>query len=152
MKSAAVKKLPSPNFVSTRRLVRGQVPGLAQFSRGCPALFSRGLTTDKHVHDNRLVEPLLAQVSGKVRQVTADGNYDFQAARLPIRARGATDLIPPRADAVIVPDWPRPGRDQALKLIARWGGRAAWKRHIGYHQRSLIETAFSPMKGRLGPR
>ena len=108
--------------------------------------------TDKHVHDNRLVEPLLAQVSGKVRQVTADGNYDFQAARLPIRARGAMDLIPPRADAVIVPDWPRPGRDQALKLIARWGGRAAWKRHIGYHQRSLIETAFSPMKGRLGQR
>ncbi len=108
--------------------------------------------TDKHVHDNRLVEPLLAQVKGALRQVAADGNYDFQTARLPIRARGALDLIPPRADAVIVPAWPRPGRDQALKLIARLGGRAAWKRHTGYHQRSLIETAFSRMKGRLGQR
>jgi hypothetical protein len=108
--------------------------------------------TDKHVHDNRLVEPLLARVKGTIRQVTADGNYDFEAARLPIRARGALDLIPPRADAVIIPAWPRPGRDQALKLIARLGGRAAWKRQTGYHQRSLIETAFSRMKGRLGQR
>jgi len=59
--------------------------------------------TDKHVQDNRLVGPLLSQVKGSIRLVTADGNYDFQTARLPIRARGALDLIPPRADAVIVP-------------------------------------------------
>ena len=46
----------------------------------------------------------------------------------------------------------QPSRDRALALIARPGGRAAWKRHTGYHRRGLIETAFSRMKGHLGQR
>jgi IS5 family transposase len=91
-------------------------------------------------------------VADPIGQVTADGNYDFDTCREAIRARGARDLIPPRANAVIDPRHPRPERDAALRQIARLGSRKAWKKRVGYHRRSLIETAFSRLKRRLGQR
>jgi IS5 family transposase len=108
--------------------------------------------TDKFEHDKNLVEALLQPVADPIGQVTADGNYDFDTCREAIRARGARDLIPPRANAVIDPRHPRPERDAALRQIARLGSRKAWKKRVGYHRRSLIETAFSRLKRRLGQR
>jgi IS5 family transposase len=108
--------------------------------------------TDKFEHDKNLVEALLQPVADPIGQVTADGNYDFDTSREAIRARGARDLIPPRANAVIDPRHPRPERDAALRQIARLGSRKAWKKRVGYHRRSLIETAFSRLKRRLGQR
>jgi IS5 family transposase len=108
--------------------------------------------TDQHEHDKEQVEPLLAQVPGAIARVTADGNYDFNSTREAIAARGARDVIPPRADAVIRPSQPRPERDQAVRRIALLGSRKAWKRESGYHVRSLIETTIYRLKARLGQR
>lgn len=108
--------------------------------------------TDKLGHDKEQVEPLLAQIPGAIARVTADGNYDFNSVREAVEARGARDVIPPRADAIIHRATRRPERDQAVRLIQQLGSRAAWKQQVGYHRRSLIETAISRLKGRLGQR
>jgi IS5 family transposase len=108
--------------------------------------------TDKFEHDKEQVARLLAQVPSAIARVTADGNYDFNSAREAIAARGARDVIPPRADAVIQPAHPRPERDQAVRRIAQLGSRKAWKVESGYHRRSLIETAIYRLKTRLGHR
>lgn len=108
--------------------------------------------TDKLEHDHEQMAALLAQLTAPPERVIADGNYDFNACRRVIRARAATDLIPPRANAIIHPACSRPGRDEALRLIEQLGSRRAWKQHVGYHRRSLVETAMFRLKSRLGQR
>lgn len=108
--------------------------------------------TDKYDHDKDQVAALLAQVVDPIQRVTADGNYDFDSSREAIRAYGAQDLIPPRANAVIQPNSPRPERDRAIQLIETLGSKAAWKEAVGYHQRSLVETAMYRIKGQFGER
>ena len=46
---------------------------------------------------------------------------------------------------------PPPLRDENLRQI-RQRGRTAWKRHSGYHRRSLAETAFFRFKTIFGER
>ena len=109
--------------------------------------------TDKYEHDQNLVPALLDAIAAPLAHVTADGNYDFHFARNAIAAHGAAALIPPRADAVVDPRPPRPERDAAVRWIQTHAtGRKGWKKRSGYHRRSLVETAFSRWKGRLGTR
>jgi len=105
-------------------------------------------------HDADQAEALLDAVSGRINSVTADGAYDKWKVYDAIERRGARPKIAPRHDAKIKRHanaaGPRLARDEAIRMIRRMG-RKNWKRLIGYHCRSLAETAFSRLKTIFGP-
>jgi hypothetical protein len=105
-------------------------------------------------HDADQAEALLGAVPGKIDSVTADGAYDKWKVYEAIERRGARPKIPPRHDAKIkrhaLAAEPRLARDEAIRMIRRVG-RKNWKKKIGYHCRSLAETAVSRLKTIFGP-
>jgi hypothetical protein len=104
-------------------------------------------------HDGPELPGLLEAVEGPVEAVYGDGAYDGFDNHKAIRARGARPVIPPRHGAAITPPRdlidPPPTRGQAVRRIAEIG-RKAWKREVGYHRRSLAETAMGRYKGTNG--
>jgi hypothetical protein len=105
-------------------------------------------------HDADQAEALLDEVPGKINTVTADGAYDKWKVYGAIEGRKARPKIPPRHDAKIKRHanaaGPRLARDEAIRMIRRIG-RKNWKKRIGYHCRSLAETAVSRLKMIFGP-
>ena len=107
--------------------------------------------TARAVADHTQVGTLVRQVPGRVTQCSADGAYDYNDVYRWFHRRRTRLTIPPRAGAA-------PGRDPWLKQrnasIARMGeiGRDGWKREVGYHRRSLVETTFFRLKTILGDR
>lgn len=104
---------------------------------------------------------LLDRVTVPVCAVAADMAYDKRACRIAIHDRGARQLIPPQKNAALARD-SAPAlqeRDDAI-LFFRHNtingdpalARAAWKRHVGYHVRSRVETVFSQLKTHTGDR
>lgn len=109
--------------------------------------------TDNGVHDADQVEPLLEQVDGKVRTLYGDGAYDQWKVYQGLDKRGVDAIIPPRKNARIKQHGnsaadPLP-RDECVRQIRR-DGRKAWKQSIGYHRRSLAETAVHRLKQCFG--
>ena len=93
----------------------------------------------------------------KLEAVYGDGAYDNEYCRGAIYARGARQVIPPQKNAKLqgkdkIPELHE--RDEAVKRIRAFGtdGRAAWKREVGYHKRSLVETAMYRSKQIFGGR
>jgi hypothetical protein len=111
------------------------------------------LTTNA-AHDADLAEALLGEAPGRIDTVTADGIYDKWKVYDAIERRGARPKIPPRHDAKIKRHanavGPRLARDEAIRMIRRIG-RKNWKKKIGYHCRSLAETAVFRLKTIFGP-
>jgi Transposase DDE domain len=111
------------------------------------------LTTNA-AHDADLAEALLEEAPGTIATVTADGIYDKWKVYDAIERRGARPRIPPRHDAKIKRHakaaGPRLPRDEAIRMIRRIG-RKSWKKLIGYHCRSLAETAVFRLKTIFGP-
>jgi hypothetical protein len=104
-------------------------------------------------HDADQAEALLEVVRGKINSVTADGAYDKWKVYETIDQRGARPRIAPRHDAKIKRHantaGPRLARDEAIRMIRRIG-RKNWKKTIGYHCRSLAETAVFRLKTIFG--
>ncbi len=105
--------------------------------------------------DGQLLEELLGQVAGEIRQVTGDGAYDKRHCYEALRERGARAVIPPQQGARI---W-RHGNSQAERLARdenvrriRRVGRRQWKRESDYHRRSLAETTMFRLKMIFGER
>ena len=103
--------------------------------------------TENSVGDLEPVVELLEEAArvAPLASMTGDGAYDSHAlhdilALGPIEAR-----IPPDKNAVIRRHGnaagPKLPRDEAIRAIRRMG-RKAWKRKVGYHQRSLAETTM----------
>jgi IS5 family transposase len=109
--------------------------------------------TDNSVHDSEPVAPMLKQVRNKVRKFYGDGAYDPWKVRNELENRGIEQVIPPRRDAKIKrhgnSKQPRLERDEAIRNIRKYG-RKGWKQRIGYHRRSLAETAMFRMKTCFG--
>lgn len=105
--------------------------------------------TENSGHDADQVEPLLQQIPGKIRKFYGDGAYDPWKVRHALATRNTEAIIPPRRDAKIKQHGnsgqPPLPRDEAIRTIRRLG-RRAWKRRVGYHRRSLSETAMYRMK------
>ena len=99
--------------------------------------------------DGEVLPGLLEQVEGPIGQVDADGAYDTRAVYATGQARGATVVVPPRANAV--PGEPEHPRTQALADIAA-PGLAAWQDATGDHRRSLAENAIYRCKQLFGER
>ena len=99
------------------------------------------------------VEPLLDQVNRPVENLYGDGGYDHWHVYQTLDRRQIQPVISPRKNASIRQHGnsaakPLP-RDEALRQIRR-DGRKAWKQNVGYHRRSLVETAFFRIKRCFG--
>jgi hypothetical protein len=111
--------------------------------------------TEGNEHDAGQVEPLLDQVRADVGTFFGDGAYDQRKVYNTLADRGIDVIVPPRKNAKI---WqhgntsadPLP-RDECVRQIRR-DGRRAWKESIGYHRRSLAETAMGRMKTCFGDK
>lgn len=106
-------------------------------------------------HDGDQAAALLDEVPGKINSVTADGGYDQWKVYETIKQRGARPKIAPRRNAKIkrhaLSAGPRLARDETIRMIRRIG-RKNWKKRIGYHCRSLVETAVFRLKTIFGHR
>jgi hypothetical protein len=107
--------------------------------------------------DAALVSPLLAQITGPIASVTADGAYDGEPVYRAVSERQpdppAAVVVPPRATAVPGPtaDAAPTQRDRHIRTI-RGKGRMGWQRAVGYGKRSLGETAVFRYKAIIGRR
>jgi hypothetical protein len=109
--------------------------------------------TENSCHDADQVDPLLDQVRGSVDNFYGDGAYDQRKVYKTLSRRIVAAIIPPRRNAKISQHGnasrPSLSRDVAIRAIRR-EGRKAWKERVGYHRRSLSETAMQRMKGCFG--
>lgn len=108
--------------------------------------------TSNNVSDAAVIPDLLQQLPADetLESLTGDGAYDTQPAYEAVIRRGAIPIIPPRKNARIRRGSVFEYRNAAITACRRLG-RSIWKRWIGYHRRSLVETKMHCIK-RLGER
>jgi Transposase DDE domain len=111
--------------------------------------------TENSGHDADQVDELLDQVNGPVDAFYGDGAYDQWKVYDSLRGREIQPIIPPRRNAKIKQHGNAHQtplvRDEAIPSIRRVG-RKQWKKDIGYHRRSLAETAMYRMKCCFGDK
>lgn len=109
--------------------------------------------TENSCDDASQVDPLLDQVPGSTNAFYGDGAYDKWKVYTTLDRRGTKAIIPPQRNAKISQHGnsrKRPlSRDVAIRAIRR-RGRRHWKESVGYHRRSLSETAMYRMKSCFG--
>jgi hypothetical protein len=110
------------------------------------------LTTNGHGDANQ-VAPLLEQIARPVEKFYADGGYDYWHVYDLFLQENIKPIISLRKNASIrqhgnSASAPLP-RDEHLRQIRR-DGRTAWKKAVGYHRRSLAETAMFRIKRCFG--
>ena len=103
------------------------------------------LVTNKDVVDPRVLPRLLKQVEARVGRVYADGAYDARGCYQAIYQKGALAIIPPRKGATLWQDEYLQDRNKNLRGVHRRGPKE-WKKKVGYHRRSLVETAIFRLK------
>ncbi len=111
--------------------------------------------TENSADDAGQVAPLLDQAPAEIEILYGDGAYDQRKVYDALAKRKIDVIVPPRKNAKI---WqhgntggdPLP-RDEAIRTIRRVG-RKEWKKDIGYHRRSLSETAMWRMKSAFGDK
>lgn len=108
--------------------------------------------TSNNVSDAAVIPDLLEQLpeDEDLESLTGDGAYDTQQVYEAVAKRGALAVIPPRKNARIRKGGVFAHRNAAIAACRRLG-RILWKRWIGYHRRSLVETKMNCIK-RLGER
>ena len=98
--------------------------------------------TKNDVHDGTILPNLLED---NVKDVYADGAYDWKELHKDVENNGGKLIAPPRKDAVISVPENEAGilttRDKYVVDIEE-KTLAEWKKEIGYHVRSLSETQF----------
>jgi hypothetical protein len=107
--------------------------------------------TEAGVADPDVLPALLAQVEDEdavIGQVSGDGAYDTRGCYDAIAERQAQPCIPPRETAV---PWEESHPRTAAVTACRELGRATWKQAVGYHRRSVVETAMYRYKQLIGP-
>lgn len=113
------------------------------------------LLTGNDTHDGDAVEPLVNQIQPVVEGFYGDGAYDQQKVYQTLSEQEIWTIIPPRKNAKIQQHRNSNSdpldRDECLRQIRR-EGKSAWKESIGYHRRSLAETAMSRLKNSFGDR
>lgn len=99
--------------------------------------------------DASQVDPLLDQASHSTHAFYGDGAYDKWKVYHTLAKHGTKAIIPPQRNAKISQHGNSSqsplSRDVAIRAIRR-RGRRRWKEDVGYHRRSLSETAMYRMK------
>ena len=109
--------------------------------------------TENSGHDADQVAPMLEQIDQPIEAFYGDGSYDKWKVYGTLESEGIHAVIPPQHNAKIkqhgnVSEEPLL-RDEAIRGIRRLG-RKGWKREVGYHRRSLAETAMFRLKQTFG--
>ena len=112
--------------------------------------------TDNHTSEHKQLDDLLGSYHGKIAQVLTDAGYDYHNSYEVIQSHGASPIIAPIVNPAhpkkslkkLRPDKPRDAYHWAQEQI----GVKAWKRAVGYHRRSLVETCFYRFKQALGDK
>jgi len=111
--------------------------------------------TDNHIGECKLLKPLLDQYKGKIYKVGGDKGYDSFACHEAAGEIGAVSAILPQRKAKVrsrLKDGEKPlVRDEIVRRM-RDVGRKKWKKEVGYHRRSLVETAFYRYKTVFGSK
>ena len=106
--------------------------------------------------DSETAEKLIDKAPKSVKRVFGDGAYDGIDFRRKIEATGAQPIIPPPRDAIVhrLADAALMKRNDAVRIIKGLGGddtaRRLWKKMVGYHRRSLVETTMYRIKQLTG--
>ncbi len=98
------------------------------------------------VDDGSQLEDMLDQVEIEVTDACLDGAYDHEGCWDNLIQKHINPIIPPRDNAVEwyleeLGDFPEYPRNAAIARINQIG-KKEWKKEIGYHRRSLSETAM----------
>ena len=111
------------------------------------------ILTDNTVDDAQVVKDIVKEISKnkEVKSFRGDGAYDKKKVREPLCKQGIPEIIPPQHNAVKSKgnkQWAQQ-RDEAINVI-NLSSRKEWKEGIGYHKRSLAETAMFRYKTIIG--
>ena len=105
--------------------------------------------TENSCDDASQVDDLLDQTTVKIDRFYGDGAYDKWKVYETLGNRKIKAIVPPQRNAKIKRHGNSRGRplsrDVAIHAIRR-RGRRQWKERVGYHRRSLSETAMYRMK------
>lgn len=114
-----------------------------------------------NVHDSISGQVALDLITGPIANVYGDGAYDTKDMRRCIKEKGGRPVIPPREDAALHKKEPSLAeRNAALVFIkdrqaagmSLSQARKAWKIHVGYHTRSLVECHMYRFKNAFSER
>ena len=113
------------------------------------------MASTNDLRDDALLGDLLEQVPGLIEQVSGDGIYDTGECYRLLQEREARAAIPPRRGARRSSKPELAARNAHLLRIQQLSqqgedGRKKWKHEVGYHRRSLVETAFFRLKTLFG--
>lgn len=99
--------------------------------------------------DAQALPGLINQTHRKIREASADGAYDTRYCHDALLRKKIRPLIPPRNGAQY---WPGRyhERNHAVANQHLSGGNDVWKKKVGYHRRSVAETAMFRIKTLLG--
>jgi hypothetical protein len=112
--------------------------------------------TELETADCEVGPRLMKKVPRSVTRGIGDGAYDTWDCYKTAYEKGQELVVPPRAGAVLHEEkepWHRKRNDAIRQIIGLGEGEEAialWKKLVGYHDRSLVETAFSRLKGIFG--
>jgi hypothetical protein len=111
--------------------------------------------TENSGHDADQVDDLLDQIDQPIDSFGGDGAYDQWKVYNRLAEEEIEAIIPPRRNAKIKQhgnaSQPPISRDEAIRGIRRVG-RKQWKKEVGYHRRSLAETAMYRLKCCFGDK
>jgi hypothetical protein len=105
--------------------------------------------TENSCDDASQADPLLDQVRNPTNGFYGDGAYDKWKVYEILEKRGTKAIIPPQRNAKIKQHGNSSGRPLSRDIVIRHirrHGRRHWKESVGYHRRSLSETAMYRMK------
>ncbi len=109
--------------------------------------------TENSSHDSHQVEGMLEEIESPVESFSGDGAYDTWKVYKLLDEHKIQAVIPPQHNARIKQhgnsERPPLARDEAIRGI-RQLGRRRWKEEVGYHHRSLSETAMYRIKTIFG--
>lgn len=99
--------------------------------------------------DAQALPELINQTHRKIREASADGAYDTRDCHDALLRKKIRPLIPPRSGAQYWPDKYHE-RNHAVANQHLSGSNDVWKKKVGYHRRSIAETAMFRIKTLLG--
>ncbi|HAD38796.1 MAG TPA: IS5 family transposase [Plesiomonas shigelloides] len=99
--------------------------------------------------DAQALPGLIKQTHRKIREASADGAYDTHYCHDALLRKKIRPLIPPRNGAQYWADKYRE-RNHAVANQRLSGSNNVWKTKVGYHRRSVAETAMYRFKTLLG--
>ncbi|QQG29566.1 IS5 family transposase [Pectobacterium carotovorum] len=99
--------------------------------------------------DAQALPVLINQTHRKIKQASEDGAYDVCYWYDALMKKKIRPLISPRKGAQYWPD-KYPERNHAVANQHLSGSNGVWKKKVGYHRRSVAETAMFRIKTLLG--